>query len=543
MMQEKDAKHEALKEKDEAVELKTASKNGRMQVALVDDKSHQEKLEKPVVDEISEKSASSSSHINEAEQVNHLEEASSSPKKSSHGMLRHRITLGLTAFVALTALTLNAFDLRSLISQNGKIDRNFVFTSSEDTTHPYLDPYNAGAELRENMIPKLQVGFGKQLIGFADARGEMVLPAKYEFAKNFSDGLAAVKEVGAETKWGFINHKGEYVIPPVYSSINSFHNGYALVMRDREVQVIDKNGKSCSPAGAREVGILDKGFYVFKDAHNSLWGLGKGHNVLIPPRHLEVNVIPTECATTVFSSDRLGFYDMFPEELPDAEVFFELSNKGSLSLADKNGKILFTKKFDKIQSAGKGHAQIGLDHKVGFVDLMGKEVIAPEYDEASAYDDLIAVRNDAKVSFIDAAGKPLKTAEVDNIVLDPGTQKWLHDGLGIFKRGKLYGYMDSHGKEVIAPKFAQAHFFKDGLARVSDGNRLMFIDVHGNVAGGKTFTSAQAFSDGHANVGVAGPLYTALEDFPRTLLNVSKPNNLKNDTESKPQSSFENGEF
>jgi hypothetical protein len=46
-----------------------------------------------------------------------------------------------------------------------------------------------------------------------------------------------------------------------------------------------------------------------------------------------------------------------------------------------------------------------------------------------------------------------------------------------FKRNELWGYLDSTGKEVIAPAYPMAGFFYDGLAYVQIGDALGYIDV------------------------------------------------------------------
>lgn len=44
--------------------------------------------------------------------------------------------------------------------------------------------------------------------GYVDSKQRLVIPAKYEEAKEFADGKAAVKLHG---RWGFINKRGEWL--------------------------------------------------------------------------------------------------------------------------------------------------------------------------------------------------------------------------------------------------------------------------------------------------------------------------------------------
>jgi len=57
----------------------------------------------------------------------------------------------------------------------------------------------------EGLAP-VQISSGKW--GFVNEKQEWVIPAKFEDAKEFSNGKAAAKMNG---KWGFINKRGEWL--------------------------------------------------------------------------------------------------------------------------------------------------------------------------------------------------------------------------------------------------------------------------------------------------------------------------------------------
>lgn len=66
----------------------------------------------------------------------------------------------------------------------------------------------------------------KYTFGFIDRNGKLVVAPKYEEARSFSEGLAAVKNKGL---WGFINKEGKEVVPPQIGYVDDFKNGYAVV--------------------------------------------------------------------------------------------------------------------------------------------------------------------------------------------------------------------------------------------------------------------------------------------------------------------------
>ncbi len=69
-----------------------------------------------------------------------------------------------------------------------------------------------------------------------------------------------------------------------------------------------------------------------------------------------------------------------------------------------------------------------------------------------------------------------------------------------FKKGEVWGYIDSTGKEIIAPQFPMAGFFYDGLAYVQIGDALGFIDITGKEVIKAKYPAAYNFNEGIASV-------------------------------------------
>lgn len=81
--------------------------------------------------------------------------------------------------------------------------------------------------------------------GFINMEGKEVISPTYNYAKDFSEGLAAVKN--NRRQWGFINKKNEEVIPFVYDRVQNFRNGFSMVQVNRKWGLIDKTGKIIIP--------------------------------------------------------------------------------------------------------------------------------------------------------------------------------------------------------------------------------------------------------------------------------------------------------
>ena len=76
--------------------------------------------------------------------------------------------------------------------------------------------------------------------GFVDAKGSFVIPATFEWAESFSDGLAAVKK----GRWGFIDPSGKVVIAHDFLDADPFSEGLAAVRDERGWHYVDDKGKA-----------------------------------------------------------------------------------------------------------------------------------------------------------------------------------------------------------------------------------------------------------------------------------------------------------
>ncbi|MEB3211852.1 MAG: WG repeat-containing protein, partial [Leptolyngbyaceae bacterium] len=69
--------------------------------------------------------------------------------------------------------------------------------------------------------------------------GEMAIAPQFDYAANFSEGLAAVQMDG---KYGFISPSGAWQVEPEYSNVGQFSEGYAWVQVDNRRGYITIDG-------------------------------------------------------------------------------------------------------------------------------------------------------------------------------------------------------------------------------------------------------------------------------------------------------------
>ena len=126
--------------------------------------------------------------------------------------------------------------------------------------------------------------------GFIDRSGSLITSNGYDFASEFSEGLAPV-QLGA--KWGYIDKKGQIVIEPKFDKANLFSEGFALVQQGRLAGFIDRTGSFVIPAQFEYAedfsdGLAVVGFSIISHKENkghidrAFWYINKQGKQAIP---------------------------------------------------------------------------------------------------------------------------------------------------------------------------------------------------------------------------------------------------------------------
>lgn len=116
--------------------------------------------------------------------------------------------------------------------------------------------------------------------GFVNRAGKLVIPPRYDFAEQFSEGLAHVAEAGLH---GFIDQKGIYRIHPQFSNARSFSEGLAAVVFSVRWGYIDRHDRSVINPLFEDCGDFSEGLAAVR--WRGRWGyIDKAGLYAIPPR-------------------------------------------------------------------------------------------------------------------------------------------------------------------------------------------------------------------------------------------------------------------
>ena len=338
--------------------------------------------------------------------------------------------------------------------------------------------------------------------------------------RGFSDGLCPVHFTCGRPCAGYVNAEGFWEIEPKFWSAYPFYDGVAVISLNFEEGLIDKLGKfTAYPLAARLSKTHSSGFIPFYLKESKRWGYVKASgDVAIPPQFLRAGLFHSGIAKVQKENklwgyvDRLGRFKI-PAKYEAAEDFHNGFARVYLKKHSKKQVIL--NRMGNVQLTGlhfRGHFADGLLPKrqvihtpikkvrgsvitrvtvtYGFVDKKDKYVIKPIYHNVGNFSEGLAVVQQAITK---RTGKTTKNFPGNWGVIDKkGTQvfKFLYenlagqqfsDGMLIFKKGDLYGYLDRAENVVFPAIFTKALPFNKGMATAKTADGWCFLDKKGNM--------------------------------------------------------------
>ncbi|MCB1310209.1 MAG: WG repeat-containing protein [Leptospiraceae bacterium] len=295
----------------------------------------------------------------------------------------------------------------TLINSEGKSQAPAIFT--------WMSRFSDGLAAAQ------QVDQGKY--GYIDEQGRKQIEFNYEFAFEFSEGLAAVLLPGEEAKWGYIDTTGRLVIQPVFDEAFSFRNGYAVVKIGARFGWIDRDGRF----------------------------IGN-------PR-----------------------YDQIYTDHPD--IFFggpmTVKLNGKWGYLEREGRWIAEPQFESALPFSDGLALVGNEDRVGYINLEGTYEIPPVYCDGLSFSEgiapVIADCDSMTIGFINKQGEWVAEPQYDQINVFAS-----HYRMRPVRIGAYWGFADETGNPVIQPQYEYAERFIHHLAYVvRSGSEAGYIDEQG----------------------------------------------------------------
>ncbi|NDW09331.1 WG repeat-containing protein [Dysgonomonas sp. 520] len=283
-------------------------------------------------------------------------------------------------------------------------------------------------------------------LGYIDETGKIIIPLQYEFAGAFSEGLALVVK---DSKIGYIDKTETLIIPNIYDPIKigvsthipiiydapirteipqgrekmklkfilrrSFQDGIAIVVLNKKVGCIDKNGQEVIPIVYDRISRqLADGIFIV--------GLNGKYGILnCKKKNIEVSFIyeSVQLGDGVFFAKQNGKYGLIDKEGNNLSPFiyaetrfytkdlFIVSVNNKWGILNIKGEEITSCIYDSIECLSKDEDSsiVRLKYKYGFIDAMGKEIIPCVYESVRNFSEGIAdVKLNDKWSFIDKKG-------------------------------------------------------------------------------------------------------------------------------------------
>lgn len=362
--------------------------------------------------------------------------------------------------------------------------------------------------------------------GYIDAKGNMVLPARYESAGFFSDGLAKISVINERNEYlyGFINEAGKEIIPPKFVAVSDFIGGVARIKIKDKYALLLPDGTISTKADFDYIYPATNNVSIFQK--NSKYGYIDNSGKIISEAIFDRAFNFFDGMALVGRKDRSKFYYGFmntngqiivPLEYQGARSFSDgigaLFNGKNWYYIDKQGKSIFERSFNAIGSFYEGVARVQINNEWGYINKAGELIIPPIYKIADDFHKGFAIVGDgAYYGYINKENQQIspfiftratrfdgKLARVakgnQNGFMNAQGRYNLTDkisSIGSFfsdrarmRVGRYYGYYDNNAKVAIKPKYLYTSDFKDELAvtvsAIPGGYETAYINLYGTV--------------------------------------------------------------
>ena len=271
---------------------------------------------------------------------------------------------------------LKGWEMDRVIDRSGTI----LFTSPDDIQSVFSEGL---AAYREDAGEKMYYGY-------IDETGNIVIPAIYEGAERFSEGLAAVcvrynsllTETGYKVigEYGYIDKNGKMVIEPIYERAESFSEGLAAVKTKNGWGFVDCSGTVViQPQYAWVTDFVNGTAFAMEEEGLRTWLIGptgeklklimEGEEMVVLEHTEEIIFLPPFSGWCSDDDATGGRYFDKTGEISQQEVWIRNTlSEGLAAIRDmeankmfyvnENGKQMISDTFDKAEAFKDGYAVV-----------------------------------------------------------------------------------------------------------------------------------------------------------------------------------------
>lgn len=270
----------------------------------------------------------------------------------------------------------------------------------------------------------------------------IVIEANYQAAKDFHEGLAAVKQ---DNRWGYIDNLGRIAIPLVHRipEAGDFSEGFAFLGD----HYIDTEGNTAFTRINEDTDEREERYFT--------------------------NGLPfSQGLAAVQTGGQWGFIDLMGNyaivpTFERADSFSEglaaVRRNGLWGYINLRGQLVIPHKYLRAGKFTNGKAAVNSNGRWGFINSADRTVIRPSYYEAGDFNyDLAPVRTRANYrgwGFINTRNKFAIPRRYNNA-------KNFSEGLAPVAADARWGYINVRGEWEISPLYEDARPFSEGLAAV-----------------------------------------------------------------------------
>lgn len=423
------------------------------------------------------------------------------------------------------------------------------------------------------------------LWGFIDVQGNWAITPKYKSVSAFNKGVAIVGDEAEyfRGKSGLVDKKGNELTPLKYKTIWMRQSNGAFWVRDGNFDMVLLDTLFNAIDTLDGWNLLSRSKSSMRMRHyDSKWTYVDSVGNII---HFSDCEKLEELNSKIFAVKKGGVWSI---QDSTEVISFELSTgfdyehlnshliiriKDDLfSLADSCGRILLLPQFEDIKKLNKSLFAVQKDTLWGLVDSLGKIIMHPQFTQVQGFgNDLAWVYSDSLGGWglVERAGKYLATPQFKSIgreflsfddsriksvlinnkwgfVNDKGIQivQPVYDavderrGYGMLwvKQGEMWGLIDTQGRTILEPQFAEIGSFNDGYAAIKKEDLWGFIDSMGSIRVEPRYSMVGVFQNGLAafsngtlwgfvnTVGevIIAPQYTSVQVSDHPLIGVTK---------------------